>query len=112
MLNPKELMLGNWALAGAKTQFPMQVVGVFDDVAYLDFEGNDSDMWEGKEKDILPIPLTEEILLKNGFHKVCGSFFVPDVDIEFCMEGDFFYLTTNLGEYKAFEKPIKYVHEF
>ena len=105
-------MLGNWVLAGAKTQFPMQVVSIFQDEVYLDFEGNEGDCFEYVEKDMLPVPLTEDILLKNGFHKVCGSFFVPDVDIEFCMEGDFFYLTTNLGEYKAFEKPIKYVHEF
>lgn len=63
----KELMLNNWVMAGAKTQFPMQVVGVFNDVVYLDFEGNEGDVWEEKENDILPIPLTEELLIKNGF---------------------------------------------
>lgn len=111
MLKTKELMLGNWVYAGAKTQFPMRVVSIFEDEVYLDFEGNEGDCFEYKEADIFPVPLTEEILLKNGFHKVCGSFFVPDVDIEICLEEDFFYLTTNLGEYKAFEKPISYVHE-
>jgi hypothetical protein len=60
-------MLGNWVLAGKNAKFPMRVVGVFDDVAYLDFEGNESDMWEEEEEDMFPIPLTEEILLKNGF---------------------------------------------
>lgn len=69
MIKTKELMLGNWVCAGAKTQFPMQVVGVFDDFAYLNFEGNEGDMWEEKEEDMFPIPLTEEILLKNGFIK-------------------------------------------
>lgn len=63
----KELMLNNWVLAGTKTQFPMQVIGVFKDVVYLDFEGNEGDMWEEKENDILPMPLTEELLVKNGF---------------------------------------------
>lgn len=67
MIKTKELMLGNWVLAGAKTQFPMYVTGIFDDVAYLDFEGNEGDVWEEKEEDMLPVPLTEEILLKNGF---------------------------------------------
>ena len=51
MIKTKELMLGNWVYAGAKTQFPMYVVGVFDDFAYLDFEGNESDMWEEEEED-------------------------------------------------------------
>lgn len=67
MIKTKELMLGNWVLAGAKTQFPMYVTGIFQDVAYLDFEGNEGDVWEEKEEDMLPVPLTEEILLKNGF---------------------------------------------
>lgn len=67
MIKTNELMLGNWVYAGDKTQFPMQVVGVFNDVAYLDFEGNESDMWEEEEEDMFPVPLTEEILLKNGF---------------------------------------------
>ena len=67
MIKTKELMLGNWVLAGAKTQFPMYVTGIFDDVAYLDFEGNEGDVWEEEEEDMFPVPLTEEILLKNGF---------------------------------------------
>lgn len=62
-------MLGNWVLSGAKTQFPMYVTGIFDDVAYLDFEGNEGDIWEEKEEDMFPVPLTKEILLKNGFTK-------------------------------------------
>ena len=72
MIKTKELMLGDWVLAGAKTQFPMYVVGIFDDVVYLDFEGNEGDVWEEKEKDMLPIPLTENFLLKNRFVKKSG----------------------------------------
>lgn len=67
MIKNKELMLGNWLLAGEKTQFPMQVVGIFSDVVYLDFEENQGDVWEEKEEDLFPIPLTEELLEKNGF---------------------------------------------
>lgn len=69
MIKTRELMLGNWVYAGVKTQFPMQVVGVFDDVAYLDFEGNEGDCFEYKEEEMFPVPITEEILLKNGFEK-------------------------------------------
>lgn len=67
-------MLGNWVLAGTKTQFPMQVVGIFQDEVYLDFEGNEGDVWEEKEEDMFPVPLTEEILLKNGFTKASDYF--------------------------------------
>lgn len=69
MIKTKELMLGNWVYAGAKTQFPMYVTGIFQDVAYLDFEGNEGDVWEEKEEDMFPVPLTEKILLKNRFVK-------------------------------------------
>lgn len=67
MIKTKELMLGNWVLAGKNAKFPMQVVSIFEDEVYLDFEGNEGDCFEEKEEDMLPIPLTEEILLKNGF---------------------------------------------
>lgn len=67
MVKNKELMQGNWVLAGKKTQFPMQVVGIFSDVVYLDFEGNEGDVWEEKEEDLFPISITEELLEKNGF---------------------------------------------
>lgn len=73
MIKTKELMLGNWVFAGAATQFPMQVIGIFSDVVYLDFEGNKGDVWEEKEEDLLPIPLTEELLVKNGFTKGVSS---------------------------------------
>jgi len=36
-----------------KTKFPMRVVGIFDDgTVYLDFEGNEGDVWEEKAKDL------------------------------------------------------------
>lgn len=73
MIKNKELMLGNWVLAGEKTQFPMQVVGIFSDVVYLDFEENEGDLFEYKGKDLFPIPLTEELLVKNGFIKGVSS---------------------------------------
>lgn len=69
MIKTKELMLGNWVLAGAKTQFQMYVVGVFKDVAYIDFKGNMGDFFEVKEEDMFPVPLTEKFFIKNGFLK-------------------------------------------
>ena len=113
MIKTKELMLGNWVYAGAKTQFPMYVTGIFDDVAYLDFEGNEGDVWEEEEEDMFPVPLTEKIFNKNGFKCLSGVYYLGKCsNTEFCKDDDgYFYMTANLGEYKCIEKPIKYVHE-
>lgn len=69
MLNPKELMLGSWVYESERSQFPMQVVNIDKDMVYLDFEGNEGDVFEGRMDDICPIQLTEEILLKNEFKR-------------------------------------------
>lgn len=121
MIKTKELMLGNWVLAGAKTQFPMYVTGIFDDVAYLDFEGNEGDCFEYKEEDMLPVPLTEEILLKNGFVKM-SDYYKDKEDNIFIRLGE--DITTSIrvecldrkpnkptaSRVSAFNK-TKYVHE-
>lgn len=69
MLNPKELMLGNWVYESERSQFPMKVVNIDKDMVYLDFEGNEGDVFDCRMEDICPIPLTGVILLKNGFIK-------------------------------------------
>lgn len=53
--------------------FPMYVEAIFRDTVYLNFEGNEGDVWEEDIKDLAPIPLTEEILLKAGFEKETGD---------------------------------------
>ena len=113
MLNPKELMLGNWVYESERSQFPMRVVNIDKDMVYLDFEGNEGDWFDGDAKDICPIPLTEEIFWKNGFEYLSGVYYLKQCFYpEFCKgDDDFFYMTTNLGEYKYIESPIKYVHQ-
>ena len=69
MIKTKELMLGNWVLAGKNAKFPMQVVSIFENEVYLDFGGNEGDCFEEKEEDMFPMLLTGGILLKNGFTK-------------------------------------------
>lgn len=121
MIKTKELMLGNWVYAGAKTQFPMYVTGIFQDVAYLDFEGNEGDVWEEKEEDMLPVPLTEELLLKNGFINMSDYYKDKEANIFIRLGED---ITTSirvecldrkpnkptLSKVNAFNK-TKYVHE-
>lgn len=60
-------MIGDWLQD--HTNFPMQVRVVGEDYLYADFEGNEGYPWEFDDKiePPYPIPLTEEILEKNGF---------------------------------------------
>lgn len=59
-----DIMLNNWFHVNG---YPMYVDSIFRDIVYLEFEGNDGDVWEENIKDLKPIPLTEDILLKAGF---------------------------------------------
>ena len=63
----KELMVGDFCRSGHG--LPMQITNVGDDYAYATFEGNEGEPWEFDDKDEQPqpIPLTPEILEKNGW---------------------------------------------
>ena len=64
----RALMVGDWCCD--KHGFPMQITTVGGDYAYATFEGNEGDPWEFDDKDgqPQPIPLTPEILEKNGWY--------------------------------------------
>lgn len=63
----KEFQIGDWIQD--ENGSPMQITNVGDDYAYATFEGNEGDPWEFDDKDDRsePIPLTPEILEKNGW---------------------------------------------
>ena len=63
----RELQYGDWCCD--KHGFPMQITNVGEDYAYATFEGNEGDPWEFNDKDDQPqpIPLTPEMLVKNGW---------------------------------------------
>ena len=70
-MKSQDLRIGNWIYESKATQFPMQVEAIFQDgTLYLNFEGNEGDVWDCNVKDIEAIPLTNEILLKCGFEKI------------------------------------------
>lgn len=71
MIQPNGLRIGNWVYDSKYAQYPMQVVLIGNDYVYLDFEGNEGDVWECDCKEIEPIPLTEELIEKQGWEKVC-----------------------------------------
>lgn len=67
MIAASDLRVGNWVYDGEHTQFPMFIVGIGKDYVYLDFDGNEGDLWESTPDDVEGIPLTEELLEKIGF---------------------------------------------
>lgn len=117
MVKINELMINDWVFAGQRTQFPMQVVGLFKNVAYLDFEGNEADMWEENEKDILPIPLTKEILLNSGFEEkkdAISEYYVSAdgyVFIRLQKKISVYIIRSDTQERIGARNRIKYVHE-
>lgn len=114
-----ELQIGDWVYESESTQFPMFVIGTFKDsqngVVYLDFEGNKGDIWEVDIDEILPIPITEELLANNGFEKHTSYwneshnyFKLPDKRFALLsvMDGDeILYRIRGMGI------NVKYVHE-
>ena len=80
----RDLMYGDWCCD--KHGFPMQITNVGDDYAYATFEGNEGDPWEFDDKDDQPqpIPLTPEILEKNGWYYGLTS---DEEDAEQCLGG-------------------------
>ena len=63
----KQLQIGDWIQD--KNGFQWQITGVGDDYAYATFEDNEGDPWEFDNKEDQPegIPITPEILEKNGW---------------------------------------------
>ena len=62
---PNDLRLGNWLYYTKETMFPMQVYALGNDWVQLDFEGNEGDCFENTDKDIYPIPITKELIVKS-----------------------------------------------
>lgn len=114
MLNPKELMLGNWVYESERSHFPMQVVNIDEKMVYLDFDSNEGDVFDGRMEDICPIPITTDFLKDNGFIESIyarGKYHNFDIptDDEFTIllaigEGFFVYMFGKLHE-------INYVHQ-
>lgn len=65
MIKTEELMLGDWVLVCTDIQTVMCVVGLFEEIVYL--EDNEENIRKENIKDISPIPLSESMLLDNGF---------------------------------------------
>ena len=109
-----DLRIGNWVHDGSN--FPMQVVGIFEDVVYLNFEGNEGDVWECGLEGPKPFELTEEWLEKFGFEKNMKSTWIIQIFQENFLEIGFgSYPTFEFGNYfsERWNDPMKidYVHQ-
>lgn len=62
-----------------------------------------------KIEDIKPIPITAEMLEKNGFEEIGGSWYNSEARMEFEQYKDGWCRTINCGEYGVYF--IKYVHQ-
>lgn len=70
MITTSDLRLGNWVHESECTRYPMYVHTIGEDYVYLNFDGNEGDVWECKPEELQGIPLTEELLTKMGARKV------------------------------------------
>ena len=68
-MKANELMIGDWLLyydADENQNIPVKIVSIDDD-GWVFYEYPDATRQEGWCKDLNPVPLTPEILEKNGF---------------------------------------------
>ena len=91
-LNLADLHIGDWVYQYSditeKPLCPMYVTALFEDGnVYLDFNGNEADIWEAEIKDIRPIIIDEDILKGFGFrkgpHRTDWLYDVDDLQIVF-----------------------------
>ena len=69
-MTTSDLRIGNWLYESECTRYPMYVHTIGEDYVYLNFDGNEGDVFECKPEELQGIPLTEELLTKMGARKV------------------------------------------
>lgn len=107
-LKVTDLMVGDWVMHANGT--PMQVTKITTE-HFACAENGGANCWE-YNNNFKPIPLTPEILEKNGLTKNCyASFFKEDkyMALEITTEDDGIYWTINCNEYGILK--LEYVHQ-
>ena len=109
-MNIKELSIGNWV----RYDFPeigkrnIQVNSIDEEDNHIGAGGVGASAWSDVSE-FEPIPLTPEILEKNGFEENCGRWYNSEALMEFEPYKDSWFRTINCGEYSVYF--IKYVHQ-
>jgi hypothetical protein len=115
-ITPNDLRLGNCLYYTKESKFPMQVEGIGKDWIYLNFEGNDGDVFENNGDEIYPIPISVELLSNLSKNLISDGYiiYIGSENIEFSVErkDEIINLVpcVNYDEYDI-GKPIRYVHQ-
>ena len=97
MIDYKDLMIGNWVYLSEKSKYPMQVVGIGDNYCYLDFEGNEGGPFDGIDKYMMPIEVTEELLFKIGFIQENQNILIHGDDYQMVVNDCFIEIRHNIS---------------
>ena len=108
-----DLMIGDWVIRKGVPEEPMRVceMKVFADIAYLDQDGRG--VTENLEN-IEPIPLVEELLLKNGFLVDSNGIFYLKENLKFGLMKDIdygYWFVNRADNYKEYICTCDFVHE-
>ena len=115
-ITPNDIRLGNCVYYTKESKFPMQVEGIGKDWIYLNFEGNDGDVFENNGDEIYPIPISVELLSNLCENLISDGYiiYIGSENIEFSVErkDEIINLVpcVNYDEYDI-GKPIRYVHQ-
>ena len=66
-MKANELMIGDWVYYKGKEQMPCRVTSIIGNS--IKFDNGTPQDWMSDVSNFTPIPLTDEILVKNGFRK-------------------------------------------
>ena len=94
MIDVRDLCIGNWVYDGERTQFPMWVQTIGEDYVYLNFEGNEGDVFESTPDELQGIPLEGKVLKRIGFQ------YYSDNRYELCGEGWFIVAHPIIGLFR------------
>lgn len=117
-----DLMIGDWVYLSEAAHFPMQVTEIDEDNCLLNFDGNESDPFDGiyGKHGIGEIRLTPEILCSNGFQMSRGDarIYVADLKCNLAPNGERFIYDSNRNQLRIisegrsiYSAVCLYVHE-
>jgi hypothetical protein len=104
MIDPKELMIGNWFTVGESK--PFQITGIFKEYIWALIQETDFPI-----KDLKPIPITKEWLLKFKFDLIELADYI-NVDFTRWKKGEFVIDDSNNVDFEEITLSIGYELEY